>query len=34
LMRYVERLCSAPEALKLVGIIGRKGRLNSAFLIR
>jgi hypothetical protein len=32
-MRYVERLSSASEALKLICSIGRKGKLNSAFSI-
>jgi hypothetical protein len=33
-IRYVERLSSASEALKLIYIIGRKGKLNSTFSIR
>jgi hypothetical protein len=33
-MRYVERLSSGSEALKLMCIIGGKGKLNSAFSIR
>jgi hypothetical protein len=32
--RHVKCLSSAPEALKLVTIIGRKSKLNSTFLVR
>jgi hypothetical protein len=33
-MRYVERLSSASEALKLMCSMGRKSKLNSAFSVR
>jgi len=33
-MRYAKRLRSAPEASKLVVVIDRKSKLNSAFLVR
>jgi hypothetical protein len=33
-MRYIERLSSASEALKLMCSIGRKSKLNSAFSVR
>jgi hypothetical protein len=34
LVLYVERLSSASEASELVCIIGRKGKLDSAFSVR
>jgi hypothetical protein len=32
--RYFERLSSASEASELVSIVGRKGKLDSAFSVR